>query len=420
MSALSVLRNHDRRVLILVACRSFTAFGFSIVFPFLSIYMHNVMKIPMAAIGMLFFTSSVAGALGQLVGGELSDRFGRKRLLVSSLAIRASTFFLMSLAVLKDLGFFPLAALIVVGMFSGRLFEPAASAMISDVTPPARRQEAYALLRIGINFGWAIGPAMGGFLASFSYAFLFLTSGIVTVIVLFLLLARLKDSGTGTRSERTSLREMAQIVHDKIFLSYNLNSLLLFLVAGQLMVTLSVYAVDWVGISKIQLGYLFTLNGLMVVFLQFPCVALLKRFRMSRVMALGSLLYAFGYFSAAFATGFGCLIASMIVVTLGEILVSPASLALVANMSSPEKYGRYMGVYGLFDSLGHSLGPLVGGLAMEGSRGQPFVVWGVIGVVGVAASIGFLAIGKRLSPAIDHPRMEMTPVSVPIGTPTDA
>jgi MFS family permease len=382
--------------------------------------MYNVMKIPMAAIGTLFFASSFAGAMGQLVGGELSDRFGRKRLLVASLGIRATTFFLMSLAVLKNLGFFPLAVLIVAGMFSGRLFEPAASAMISDVTPPTRRQEAYALLRVGINFGWAIGPAMGGFLASFSYAFLFATSGIITVVVLFLLLARLKDSGAATHSERTSLREMAQIVHDKIFLSYNLNSLLLFLVAGQLTVTLSVYAVNWVGISKIQLGYLFTLNGLMVVFLQFPVVALMKRFRMSRVMVLGSVLYAAGYFAAAFARGFGFLVGCMFVVTLGEILVSPASLALVANMASPARYGRYMGVYGLFNSLGNSLGPLVGGVTMQGSRGQPFVVWGVIGVVGVAAALGFLSIGKKLSPEIDRPIVEIAPVSIPIGTPTDA
>jgi len=405
----STIRNQDRRVLVLVLCRGITALGFSVVFPFLSIYLHNVMHISMTAIGTLFLASSLAGALSAVVGGELSDKFGRKRVMVFSLVFRAIIFFLISLAVLKGAGFLVIAALVVLSSFFGRLFEPAASAMISDVTTPAKRQEAFALLRIGINLGWAIGPAIGGFLASFSYAFLFFASGIVISAGLAILLVALKGYRTVAHGERINLRDLASVGRDRIFISYNLVTLLLFLVTAQLMMTLSVYAVDWVGISKVQLGYLYTLNGLMVVLLQFPCVRLVRGLRMTRVMALGSLLYAVGYFSVSLAGGFLSLFFCVVVVTFGEMFTSPSSLALVANMAPRERYGRYMGVFELFSSVGHSLGPFVGGIIMDASAGNRFVIWGFVGVVGLIATQGFLMIGNRLSPRVDSPVREISP-----------
>jgi MFS family permease len=405
----STIQNQDRRVLVVVLCRGITALGFSVVFPFLSIYLHDVMHISMTAIGTLFLASSLAGALSAVVGGELSDKFGRKGVMAFSLVFRAIIFFLISLAVLEGAGFLVIAALVILSSFFGRLFEPAASALISDVTTPAKRQEAFALLRIGINLGWAIGPAIGGFLASFSYAFLFLASGIVISAGLAILLVTLKGYRTVAHGERINLRDLASVGRDRIFVSYNLVTLLLFLVTAQLMMTLSVYAVDWVGISKVQLGYLYTLNGLMVVLLQFPCVRLVRGLRMTRVMALGSLLYAVGYFSLSLAGGFLALFFSVVVVTFGEMFTSPSSFALVANMAPRERYGRYMGVFELFSSVGHSLGPFVGGIIMDASAGNRFVIWGFVGIIGVIATQGFLMIGNRLSPCVDSPVREISP-----------
>jgi MFS family permease len=407
----TTIKGHDRNVHILVLCRGITALGFSVVFPFLSLYLHEVMGVSMTAIGTIFLGSSLSGAVAALVGGELSDKFGRKPVMVAALSSRTVIFFLMSVAVWSKAGFPIIAALVILSTFTGRLFEPPAGALISDVTTPARRQEAYALLRIGLNLGWAIGPALGGFLASKSYAFLFFISGIVTAAGLVLLVARLRDTRKGVRTEKLSIRDMATVTRDRVFLSYNLISMLLFVVAAQLIMAFSVYSVDWVGISKIQLGYIYSLNGFMVVVLMFPCVKLLERFRMSRVMAAGSLLYAVGYFSAAFAgyfeaafgAGFAALLTSMIVVTLGEIFTSPASLALVANMAPCGRYGRYMGTFELFSSVGHFLGPFLGGLVMDASGGSAYFVWGPVGAMGICASVGFILLGAKLSRAVENP-----------------
>ncbi len=404
---LSTFQRHDRRVHILVLCRGITALGFSVVFPFLSIYFHNVMKVPMATIGSVFFAAILSGAVAELVGGELADRFGRKIVMVSALGIRAGVFLLISLAIFKNVGFVPIAGLIVLSSFSRGLFEPAALAMVSDVTTPEKRQEAFAFLRIGINLGWAVGPAMGGFLASFSYAFLFSVSGVVTLVGVVILLVSLKEPTGTSRAERVGLRDLATVAHDRLFLSYNVISVLVCVVAAQLIMVFSVYAVEWVGISKVSLGYLYTVNGLVVVFLQFPCVKLVERFRMTRILALGSLLYAAGYFSASFAAGFAMLVAAIVVVTFGEILTGPASVALVANIAPVKRYGRYMGVFGLFSSVGFSLGPFVGGLVMDMSGGNRLIVWGLIGVIGVVASVAFLMLGRRLPAGVDRPSTEM-------------
>jgi len=407
----ATIKGHDRNVHVLVVCRGITALGFAVVFPFLGLYLHDVMHVSMTAIGSIFLGASLAGAVASLVGGELSDRFGRKRVMVTALSLRTVIFFAMSLAVWSKAGFPVIAGLVILNTFTGRLFEPPAGALISDVTAPARRQEAYALMRIGLNLGWAVGPALGGFLASKSYAFLFFISGIVTAVGLVLLLAALKDKRPRSSSDKLSLRDMATVARDRVFSSYCLISMLLFVVAAQLIMAFSVYSVDWVGISKIQLGYIYSLNGLMVVVLMFPCVKLLERFRMSRVMAVGCLLYAVGYFSAAFAgyfetaygAGFAALFASMVVVTFGEIFTSPASLALVANMSPPDRYGRYMGTFELFSSVGHFLGPFLGGIVMDASGGNAFFVWGPVGILGICAFVGFIILGTRLSRSVENP-----------------
>jgi MFS family permease len=407
----ATIKGHDGRVHVLVICRGISALGFSVVYPFLSLYLHDVMRVSMTAIGSIFLAASLSGAVAALVGGELSDKFGRKRVMVAALAFRTVVFFGMSLAVWSKAGYLVIAGLVILNTFTGRLFEPPAGALISDVTPPGRRQEAYALLRIGLNLGWAIGPALGGFLASVSYAFLFFISGLVTVSGLVLLLVALKDSPRRKGSEKLSLRDMATVARDKVFFSYCLISMLLFVVAAQMIMAFSVYSVDWVGITKIQLGYVFSLNGFMVVVFMFPSVRLMRRFRMTRVMAAGCLLYAFGYFSSAFAghferaygAGLAALLTSMAIVTFGEILTSPSSLALVANMSPPHRYGRYMGTFELFSSVGHFLGPFLGGIVMDASIGNAYFVWGPVGIMGICASIGFIILGTRLSRSVESP-----------------
>ena len=420
-----ILFQKDRRLWHLFIGRLFASTGFSIVIPFLALYLHGTRGYPMSAVGLIFFVGALTGAAGQIVGGEWCDRAGRKVVLVWSQIIRSIAFLALGLAVTLHGPFFAFMALTSLSAFAGRMFEPPSGAMIGDMAEGERRAEAFGVLRIGGNLGWALGPAIGGFLAALSYASLFFVAA--GVLLAAAILIALKVEETSPRHRRRAQGEPAPIeeipavgptlpgrgfelssigdtLRDRVFLRYCLITLIFFTVMAQLMSTLSVYVVEWAHQSQVELGILYTLNGLMVVFLQFPVVRILTRFRLTTAMVVGSLLYVAGYAMMGMGSSFALLAAAMFVVTSGEIVASPASMNLVANFSSDQVRGRYMGVYGLFNSFGWSIGPLVGGVLLDVAGGRPFLLWGPIAGLMLLAALGYWDLRRRIDPATDENR----------------
>jgi MFS family permease len=86
----------------------------------------------------------------------------------------------------------------------------------------------------------------------------------------------------------------------------------------------------------------------------------------------------------------------MIIVTLGEIVVSPCSMTLVAKMSPDKERGRYQGVYGLVSNFGFSAGPFFGGVIYDSFIGDPLILWAAIGSFGLMAALGFMVLGRSL------------------------
>ena len=429
------LFQRDRRLLHLFVGRLFASTGFSIVIPFLALYLHGTRGIAMSAVGSVFFLGALCGVAGQVVGGEWSDRYGRKGVLVTSQLIRAAAFAALGIAVMTSAPFAAFFVLTGVSAFAGRMFEPPAGAMIADITEGERRVEAYGVMRVAGNLGWSLGPALGGFLAALSYASLFFVAAGVLLVASALMAANVKETlpGSRGRNETTgasfaaaappvdpvppgrgiSLRGTAAVLRDSLFLRYCLVTFLLFTVMGQLMSTLSVYVVEWAGRSKVELGAIYTLNGLMVVFLQFPATRLFARTRMTSALIVGSLLYAVGYGMMGTGSSFALLLTAMFVTTFGEIVTAPPSMNLVANFSPVDQRGRYMGVYGIFNSFGWSIGPLVGGVLLDLAVGRPMLLWGVIAGLPIVAALGYLDLRRRLSPEMDrNPEREVVRTAV--------
>ncbi len=418
-----ILFQKDRRLWHLFIGRLFASTGFSIVIPFLALYLHGTRGYPMSAVGLIFFVGALTGAAGQIVGGEWCDHAGRKVVLVWSQLIRSVAFLALGLAVTLHGPFVAFMALTSLSAFAGRMFEPPSGAMIGDMTEGEGRAEAFGVLRIGGNLGWALGPAIGGFLAALSYASLFFVAA--GVLLIAALLIALKVEETSPRHRRRAATEPAPAaeipavgpvppgrgfelssigatLRDRPFLRYCLITLIFFTVMAQLMSTLSVYVVEWARHTQVELGILYTLNGLMVVFLQFPVVRLLAPFRLTTAMIVGSLLYVVGYGMMGMGSDLALLAAAMFVVTSGEIISSPASMNLVANFSNDRVRGRYMGVYGLFNSFGWSIGPLVGGVLLDVATGRPLLLWGPIAGLMFLATLGYWDLRHRIDPATDQ------------------
>jgi len=385
----STLSSYDQRFWILFVVQLIVAAGFGAAMPFVSIFLHDVLGVSMTYVGTIMLVSALVSAAGRVLGGEIADRFGRRPLLIWGMAARVVAFGMMAFVIHVRA-----SALVVGGMFIavrlvGAMVRPGLSAMVADVVEPSRRVEAYALFRIGANAGWAIGPAIGGFLVATSYASLFLLTTFASLIGLVLMIFFTSESIQEMETAQFSIRRILDVAHDFRFLVLCGWSVLLFVVMGQFASTFAVFSTQVVGIGEPQLGILFTINGIVVVLFQWPAARLTGRIGIRWGLVLGCLLYALGYFSVSFAAGLPFLIGSMVLITLGEVTFSPTSMAAVANMAHKEKIGRYMGFFGLTEALGWSLGPFVGGILFDSLYGTPGVLWGIIAGIGVLAAVGF-------------------------------
>ena len=398
------LSQFDRRVWALFVGRIISATGFSIVIPFLSIYFNQDLGIPATTIGAVFLVSTGFGALGQIIGGEVADRVGRRKIMILAMSSRAMIFVGISVVIYYSNDFLFIAALVVCSSFVGSLFEPASNAMVADVVAPSKRLEAYGLLRIGQNIGWTLGPLLGGLLAIWGYSTLYLLTAISSATVAVIIFLFVKESvKRDLGRKRLSIKGLWELRERATpFLVFSLFSIFLWLVMAQMSSVYSLYSTNEVGMSLTEIGYLYAINGAIVVALQLPLARFIVRFRMTTVTAVGALVYAVGYFSVAFASDFWMLAGSMVVITMGEIITSPSSMNLVANLSPENERGRYMGIFGLFTSTGWSLGPFVGGILYDAFNNEPYLLWGGVSLFAIISAIGYFAMRAILSEKLDR------------------
>jgi len=398
---LDVIRRYDRRFWTLFGVQLVVASGFGAAMPFVSIYMHTKLGASMTLVGVIMLFSAVVAAVGRIVGGEMADRLGRRPVIVVGMAARVIAFALMAYVVHIGAPVLAVGAAFMLVRLCGAMVRPALAAMVADVVEPEQRIEAYALFRIGQNAGWAMGPAIGGALVATSFASVFLLTTGASLIGLLLMVFLTTESIRVSETSRFSILRVLDVARDLRFLVFCAWCILLYIVMGQFASTFAVFSTEVVGVSAGQLGWLFTINGVVVVLFQWPAARLANRIGIRWGLVLGCLLYAAGYLTVGFAPTFAFLIGSMVVITWGEVTFSPTSMAAVANMAPAARVGRYMGFFGLTEALGWSLGPAIGGVLFDRFVGAPITLWGIIAAIGVVAAIGF-ASTFRESPLAPH------------------
>ncbi|MBU0983063.1 MAG: MFS transporter [candidate division Zixibacteria bacterium] len=410
MSALSLkyLKQFDRNLWILAGGWFVGALGFAASIPFLAIYFHGTLHLTTTEIGVFFGVMAIVRSLFQAVGGELSDRIGRVGLMIHSQYWRAASFLAMGFAIDFDLGFWPVAALFTVNAIFGAFFMPAVNALVSDILPAQKRLDGYAITRAAGNFGWAAGPAIGGFLAHSSYGTLFFLSAVVTLGSGLIFQFAFKAPPRQVTKESFKFSDLLEVRKDKVLAGHCVLVLMLYLVVAQLVAPFSVYTVEMVGIAEAQLGLLFTINGLMVTLLQLPATRLLGNTRFTTQLAVGSFLYLIGYGILGFFTHYSFFILVIVVITTGEMIMSPPSITLTSRLAPEGRIGRYMGVYGFFVTLGWSFGPLYGGLFLDRFSHRPAVAWMLISSLALLSGAGYLWFGRRLPDTLNRRGDEAT------------
>jgi MFS family permease len=369
-----------------------SATGGSMVWPFMTIYVRQQLAVPMTTVGLLLALSSASGLLTTLVAGPIADRLGRKGVMVSSIFAGSAVYLLMNRAN-------TLPAWAVLMLLHGALnplFRVGGDAMVADLLPPERRASAYALIRMSNNVGVAIGPAIGGFLATVSYTWTFLGAAIGFAIFGLLLLFFVAETlplAAGESGDGIIDRGYRRLVLDRRFLAFCAISTLAVIPPSLMFVLLPVYAKEQYGVLESQYGFLMTTNAAMVVLFQYPITRRTERFSAMPVMAIGALFYALGVGSVALGTSFIHFLLSMVVLTVGEMLLVPTGTTLAANLSPPDMRGRYMGFYGLTWRVGIGIGPVIGGFLND--QLSPVTMWYGGLVIGLFAALGFLLLDRR-------------------------
>ncbi len=396
----SVFGRFPSGIWLMAALNMLLTMGWSASGPFVALYLHNERALPMSAVGAIFLAGGLCTGGTNLVGGMLSDRFGRRRLMISVGA--ASTLALAAMALLIGLSA-ALWMIIPVYILSRSLngtIHPTVGAIVADLAPRDRLAECYAVVRTGDNVGFAIGPAIGGYLAGVvSYGWLFSISAFAMLLVIVLVFILLRETFGGA-ARGVNLRSTIAVGRDKQFLVFAIVSILLVLSIGHLGSTLSVFAVDRVGLTEAQYGLLLTTNGLMVVAFQYPVTRLVSRLSRSTGLVLGSLFYVAGWTAMGWISGFNMAVMAVVIITMGEVTLAPISSAVVAESAPADKRGRYMGFFTLSQTLGNSTAPLFGGVLLDTFPSEPRFLWGIIGSVGLVAAFGFYLWGRlRRRPA---------------------
>jgi len=388
------------------------ATGGGLVFPFFSLYLTRRIGFSMTEVGIIFAAYAAISMAAQLVGGVLVDRVGRKPVMLFSLFGNAAAILCMGLTapLVSASASGKLAFVFVIVVFmglTGAIFGPAVNAMIADLIGSAKRSQAYGLLRVVQNLGVAIGPAIGGFIATRSYVVLFAVSAITTAIygVIIALRARETRPPVAVAAGLTGRQEESwgRVLTDQPFVLFAGLYLVMAVVYSQMNTTLPVFLNKSYSVTEQWYGLLMSLNAAMVVLFQFPITRFTDRFTRTAMMALGGAFFAVGFGMFGFVGVLPLFFLAQAIWTVGEMLTSPVSQAFVADVAPETMRGRYMGVFGLVWTIGYGAGPLLGGAVMDQLDGH--YIWYAAFALNGLAALGFLALGRRVkrsaAPAAD-------------------
>ncbi len=383
--------------------------GSSMIWPFQMIYITEKLNVELAVVTMLVPFQSLAGITSSFIAGPIIDRTGRKGVMIFALVMHGLTFVLLSQATtLWQFG----VLLAMVGSFNP-LYRSASDAMMADLVPPKDRVDAYSLLRMSNNLGVAIGPAVGGFIATQSYtvAFLLAAAGMVTYGLMMTFLARetLPSKTSQAVQPAQTNHGYGPVLRDTPFLLFTLAFTFTSICATLIWVLMGYYAKNNFQIPESQYGWIATTNALMVVFFQVWVTNRSKRFNPLKVITTGAVFYTIGAGSVALATGFWGFWTSMVVMTLGELIFMPTSTTYVANMAPAEMRGRYMSLFGLSWNVASGVGTPFGGFLNQ--RFGPQSIWYGGGMIGLLSVFGFILLQRfakrRQSPPLSAPTQSL-------------
>ena len=385
-------------MLIISLANGLLLFGYGLSLPFFTIYLITQRGLTPALAGLVIALAGLSRCVSSAISGELADAFGRKNVMMWGLFSQIVAMFALGLCIELKVNVGWMLAWYFLTTFLGAFFRPASNAWVTDNTTPRERVEAFGLIRIGLNIGWALGPAVGGFLVRYSYSMAFYFTGILYAVTILYLGRLVVDNHAPCKSRKPSFVSTLLSLKDTRLAKICFYVVLITAVNSQLVVGLSIHCNRYLHMPEYYIGWFFTINGLVTVFLQYWASKWAAKVRLSTGMLVGCLLYAVGFGSVGFFDSFLLIGFGVFLAGLGELIVSPGEQTLVSNIASRETRGRYLGMLMVFYNLGSAVGFF--GAGMLGDYVAPRYLagpWLIVGVLAVLAGVGFFRMWYSLT-----------------------
>lgn len=391
-----IYREFPRKFWLVVFVSFIDRVGGTLLFPFFSLYITQRFGVGMTQAGLVLGLFSIFGLLGNVIGGALTDRFGRRKLILFGLVFSALS--TLTLGLVNEFSLLiPLA--MVIGVLSD-IAGPAHQAMIADILPEKQRQEGFGTLRVVANLAWIIGPTIGGFIANRNFFALFVIdaaiSCLVAVLFYFLISETKPEPHPGQEKESmlATFKGYTVVLRDGAYMGFLAAGILMGLVYGQMYNSLSVYLRDQHGIDPQGYGLLLTTSAITVILFQFSVTRFIKHRPPFLMMAAGTLFYLIGFGMFGVVTVYGLFALAIIIITIGEMIVMPTTQALAANFAPVEMRGRYMALFGLTWALPATIGPGAAGIILDNYN--PNWLWYIGAGLCAISALSFFALHRRL------------------------
>ncbi|GBF12134.1 major Facilitator Superfamily protein [Tepidibacillus sp. HK-1] len=385
---MTILKNYPKEALFFIIASFINSMGSALMWPLTTLYVHNVLHRSYGDAGFVLLLQSLAGIIGQIVGGSMFHKLGVKKLIVGSLILtsiaQVSIIFISSwtiyMATLTFLGFLMSITMPAINAFIGFHWKE-------------KTRELFNVVYVSNNVGMAIGSTLSGILATISFHLIFLFNGLTTfgfaLFFLFLLnKVTLKDTqiySLGQQSQQVMQTPKELLFDYKMYLFIGLGSLFVWFSTSQWSSGIAPY-LDEQGFSMARYSFLWTINGI-VIFAGQPITSFLNRTiikSLSSRLVASALFYAIAFvFMVFFHHYYLDFIIGMIIATIGEMLIAPTIPAFITErtgLAAP----FYLGVVGGFGSFGRLLGPYI--------FGNMYDYYGVIPILTLAAITSSIAV----------------------------
>jgi len=331
----------------------------AMVIPFLSLYLTKHLDFSLSQVGWVMTFFGIGSVIGVYFGGKLTDIIGYFKVMYTSLFLTGIAFLVLQFIN----SFYGICLGVLLLTIVADSFRPAIWVALSDYSKIENRTRSVTLIRLAINLGFSVGPAVGGLIiAHISYNGIFWVDGITCIIAAIFLLKYLYQKSPIDNSEEEKSRPKLSPFRDKPFLVFWFAMFLIGFAFVQYFSTIPLFYSKNMQLDEQHIGLLLGLNGFLIFLTEMPIVHAFEKSKINRLTIVigGTFLLLLSFLVLNISTWVGIAVLGMVLMTFGELFGFPFSNTFALERANKGNKGAYMAMYSMTFSFAHILGPNIG------------------------------------------------------------